>query len=224
MTTRAGPDVEGRAVAHGLGDAERDRHQVDEQRRPQPERDRHRQLLDDQVDDAAVPEEALAEVERERSSSDHAHEALGGGRSKPYWRSSWRISSGSMPRAPRYLSATSPAGRRLGPRSGLAAAGAADPRRRVDGRALEAGDHQLDRPAGRGLDDDEVDEHDAEERGDDQQEAADDVGEHRRAPRLLGNLALAPGERGLLLRVDPPGVEPERVLRARRRGRPNLSQ
>ena len=60
-----GRDVEARAVAHRLGDAERDRDEVDEQRGPQAERDRHRHLLQHQVDHALVAEEALAEIEDE---------------------------------------------------------------------------------------------------------------------------------------------------------------
>src|ERR1700733_2296328 len=57
------PHVELRAVAHGLADAERYRNQITEQRHPDPERDRDRQLLPDELQDADVAEIALAEVE-----------------------------------------------------------------------------------------------------------------------------------------------------------------
>ena len=64
-----------RARAHRLGDAERHRDRVDQQERPQPEADRHRQLLQDQLPDVLVVEEALAEVEA-RELPEHLDEAL----------------------------------------------------------------------------------------------------------------------------------------------------
>ncbi len=48
---------------HRLADAERDRDQVGEQRDPQAERDRHRHLLEDQVEHRDVAEIAVAEIE-----------------------------------------------------------------------------------------------------------------------------------------------------------------
>ena len=62
-----GQRVEARALAHRLGDAERDRDQVDDQEGPQPEADRDRQLLLDQLPDVLVVQEAAAEVEAQRS-------------------------------------------------------------------------------------------------------------------------------------------------------------
>src|SRR5204863_7171971 len=49
----------------------------------------------------------------------------------------------------------------------------------VDSRPLDARDEQLDRAAGGSLDDDEVDDHDPEQRWEDQQQAAGNVREHR---------------------------------------------
>src|SRR5690606_8365437 len=59
----AGPYVESRAVLNRLAYAERDRDQIGDQRDPQAERNRHRHLFEDEVDDRNVAEEALAEVE-----------------------------------------------------------------------------------------------------------------------------------------------------------------
>ena len=69
------PDVETRPVAYRLGDAERDRDEVHEQRGPQPERDRDRHLLEHQIHDGPVLEEALAEVEADVAPQ-HPEEAL----------------------------------------------------------------------------------------------------------------------------------------------------
>ena len=65
------------------------------------------------------------------------------------------------------------------------AAAAADPGGRGDRGAAELGDDLLDRPARRRLDDHEVDHHDPEQGRDDQQQPADDVGQHaaRRSSR-----------------------------------------
>src|SRR5262249_36098223 len=57
------PGIEAAAVAQGLGDAERDRDQIDDQRRPDADRDRDRHLLQDEADHRGVAEEALAEIE-----------------------------------------------------------------------------------------------------------------------------------------------------------------
>src|SRR6201987_3294948 len=57
------PDVEWRAVIHRLANAKRNREQIAQQRHPDSERDRNRQLLLDQLQHADVAEIALAEVE-----------------------------------------------------------------------------------------------------------------------------------------------------------------
>src|SRR3546814_6014157 len=61
----AGPDIEARAVAHRLDDAERNRDEIDDQSAPDAERDRDRHLVDDQIDDLPVAEEAASEVQRQ---------------------------------------------------------------------------------------------------------------------------------------------------------------
>jgi hypothetical protein len=64
--------------------------------------------------------------------------------------------------------------------AGQLTAGAGDAFQRTARLALDLRDHLLDRTAGRRLDDDEVDHHDAEQRRDHEQQPADDIGEHRR--------------------------------------------
>jgi hypothetical protein len=59
----ARPHVERRAVADRLGHAQGDRHEVDDERAPEAERDRHGHLLDHQGQHRAIAEEALAEIE-----------------------------------------------------------------------------------------------------------------------------------------------------------------
>src|SRR5262249_62370149 len=73
----AGYEVECGFVAHRLGDAERDGYEVDDERRPQAERDRDRQPVHDQLDHGAVTEEALSEVEHDIAPH-HLDEALVG--------------------------------------------------------------------------------------------------------------------------------------------------
>ena len=87
------------------------------------------------------------------------------------------MNSGGRPWAPRY----SPTG--LGA-AAAAAAAAADAVERV-ALLLQLGEDLLDRAAGHELHQDEVDEQDAEERGDDQQQPAEDVGAHQDA-RISG--------------------------------------
>src|SRR5690606_24019940 len=69
-------------------------------------------------------------------------------------------------------------------------AGAGDPVERP-GLALDPGDHLLDRTARHELDEDEVDEQDPEERGDDQQEPAEDIGAHLLRPVPFQNAPAA---------------------------------
>ena len=70
----AGPQVEAAPVADRLANAQRDRDQIGDQRRPQAQGDRDRQLLDDQVGDRPALEEALAEIERGEAAQ-HVEEA-----------------------------------------------------------------------------------------------------------------------------------------------------
>ena len=50
-------------MAHGLGNAQRQRDSVGDEKGPEPQADGHRQLLDNQFPDRLVVEEASAEVE-----------------------------------------------------------------------------------------------------------------------------------------------------------------
>ena len=59
----AAPDIERGTILDRLADAERDRDQVDNQRRPQAERDRHRHFADDQMKHAFVAKIGCAEIE-----------------------------------------------------------------------------------------------------------------------------------------------------------------
>ena len=59
---------------------------------------------------------------------------------------------------------------------------------------LELGDDLLDRAAGHELHEDEVDEQDAEERRDDQQQAAEDVGAHQAGSRPDGRCRMIEAE------------------------------
>ena len=60
---RAAPGIERAAVVDGLADAERDRHQVDDQRAPKAQRDGDRQALADQLHHRSAAKQAVAEVE-----------------------------------------------------------------------------------------------------------------------------------------------------------------
>ena len=91
------------------------------------------------------------------------------------------MNSGSSPWAPRYL--TLPTDPPTAPGSGLLPpasppVAAADPRRGIDGGALDLRDDPLDRPAGNELNDGEGHQHDAEQRRDHQQKAFEDIGAH----------------------------------------------
>jgi hypothetical protein len=55
--------IEAAAVAHRLANAQRDRHQVGDQRGPQAERNGHRHFFQDQVGDGGAAKEAVAEVQ-----------------------------------------------------------------------------------------------------------------------------------------------------------------
>ena len=176
---RRGPGVEPRAVLHRLADAERDRDQIGQQRHPDAERHRDRQLLLDQLQHADVAEIALAEIEAGEIPQ-HQRESA----PAPACRSrtafpGFLMKSGSSPCAPRYFELTASAdGADLGARAEIAAGRARDARGAAGIGAGELRDHPLDRAAGRELHDDEGDEQDAEQRRDHQQNAAGDIGGH----------------------------------------------
>src|SRR5207244_243944 len=72
-----GPYVELRAVLDRLANAERDRNQIGQEREPDAERDRDRQLLLDELENGGVAKIALAEIEA-RIIPQHDEEALVG--------------------------------------------------------------------------------------------------------------------------------------------------
>src|SRR5690606_12778377 len=137
--------VETRAVADRLADAERDRDRVGKQRRPQAERDRHRHLLEDEVDDADRAEIALAEVEGQVV-AEHDEETLMRGLVEAELALELLDESGRQTLGAAVLAAATPA---------AGVAGAGDPVERP-GLALDPGDHLLDRTARHELDEDEV--------------------------------------------------------------------
>ena len=159
--------VEAAAVAHRLGDAERDGDAVHQQRGPQAERDRHRHLLQDQLQHGLVAEEAAAEVEAQVA-AEHLDEA----RQRRLVEAEHLADVGDDVRVEAARAAIGAAA------ADLRCAGA-----ETGGEvalAAQFGDHLLDRAAGRELHDREVDGDDAEQRRDHQQQAAEEVGGHRR--------------------------------------------
>ncbi len=174
-----GPDVEPRAVAHRLGDAEGNRDQIGQERRPDAERDRNRHPFDHEVGDLAVLEEALAEIEGQVVAQ-HDEEALVHRLVEAelllQFRDELRVQplgAAIASRRPLLL------GRGLGAGADLGARPAAEACRGLDRGALQPGEDLLDRAAGGRLDDQEVEDHDPEQRRDHQQQAADDIGDHR---------------------------------------------
>ena len=168
---RARPHIEARAVLDRLADAERDRHEIGEQRRPQPDRDRHRQAVLDQADDAAVLEKAVAEIEHQIVLH-HQFEAFERRLVEPVLVNEL----GDQRRVDALRAAVFAVDIGLRRRDLGAAAG--DPRGGADHVAFELGDHLLHRAARRRLHDDEIDHHDREQGRDHQQDAADRIGDH----------------------------------------------
>ena len=187
-----GPHVEARAVVDRLADAERDRDQIGEQRHPDAERDRHRQLLLDQLQHADVAEIALAEIEADVIPQ-HDAEALVGRlveaellfqlldefRIEPLRAAVFRGHRVDARAALRHAAAAEIAAGRAGNARGRAGIGAG-----------ELGDHLLDRPAGRELHHDERHQHDAEHGRDHEQQAADDVGGHEPLSYVIPSTAV----------------------------------
>ena len=58
-----GPDIKPAAIAYRFPDSKWDRDEISYQCRPQPDRDRHRQFVLDQVDDPAIAKKAVAKIE-----------------------------------------------------------------------------------------------------------------------------------------------------------------
>ena len=149
-----------------LADAQGDGDQIGQQGSPEPEGNGYGHLLDDQVDDAGIAKEAIAEVEGQVT-LDHQPEALVG----------WFIEAvhpfdfGDDFRVQTLGAAVVAA-------AGDFALGAAANPAGCPFEAFQVGDHLLHRAARRSLDDQEVDQQDAEQGRNDQQQAPDDVGEH----------------------------------------------
>src|SRR6202011_2465310 len=61
---RRGPGIEPRSIDYALSDPERDRDQIGQERHPDAQRHRNRQLLLDQLQHADVAEITLAEIEK----------------------------------------------------------------------------------------------------------------------------------------------------------------
>ncbi len=129
------------------------------------------------------------------------------------------MNSGSRPCAPRYLDEPSPPCSKLWllpaksppPPETRAVAG-------VAALAGQLGDDLFDRAAGRELDHGERDRHDAEQRRDHQQDAAEDIGAHQRAlaAEPIGLVAVEPPANRLrLLRSNHHSVDREAVVRLR---------
>ena len=166
----AGPDIEGRAVAHCLRDAEWNGDQIDDQRAPQPERGGDRQFVENQLHHRRIAEEAVAEIEGQIAAH-HVDESVrpvacrsrkGRGFPRPARPadrgrrdSRCRTSTGRQPRC------------RLRKPCGGVGLGPAQRRQ-----------HLFDRSAGGELDDGEVDHHDAEQCERDKGQTAQDVSEH----------------------------------------------
>ena len=200
---RRGRGVEARAVPDRLADAERNRDRIGDEGHPHAERDRHRQLLPDELQDRHVAIVAPAEIEG-RVVAHQDPEALERGLVEAVLLlellDEFRIEA----LRPAIARGDVAAGLRRACADLPAAAAEACARALV--RALQLRDRALDRAAGHELHDGEGDSHDAEDRRDHQQEAAQDIGEHirqsavgsRRCGRIAGRLS-----DGVALRASP---------------------
>src|SRR4029450_11412928 len=141
------------------------------------------------------------------------------GRSKPNWRSSWRISSGSSPRAPRYLLLPSLPGTAPGIVGAAVSPVAEPPTRAVASPAspLMRAIISSTGPPGAACTTMKLTTMMPKSVGTIRGRRRAMEAGMRVGDRLLRHLALAAGERCLLLGVEPPGVEAERVLRHDRR-------
>ena len=155
---QCGHQIEARPGPHRLGHAQRHRHQVADQKGPEPEADRHRQLFDDQLRDRLVLEEAGAQVEA-RELAQHLEETLVRGLVKA-------VQGLDLLQPLRVHALGTPVNR------------AAFRARACSGTRLRQ--VLLHRPAGHELDHDESQQQHPEQRRDHQQQALEDVGPHIR--------------------------------------------
>ncbi|MNN20306.1 hypothetical protein D3C81_1335790 [compost metagenome] len=158
----AAPGIERRAVAHRLADPQRNRHQVGDQRGPEAERQGHRHLLQDQVGNLGAAKEAGTEVQP-GILAEHQPQAFRRG----------LVEAVLALDVFQQLGVQAAAGARAGVQGFGAGPG------RTAANALQARNRLLDRAARRGLDDDEIDQQDDQQGRDDQQQAPQDIGNHR---------------------------------------------
>src|ERR1700728_3834659 len=164
-----GPYVELRAVAHRLADAERDRDEVAQQRHPDAKRDRYRQVLLDQLEHADIAEIALAEIEAQIVPH-HQEEALVG----RLVEAELLLQALDEGRVESLGAAVFRADVELraglqGAMGKIAAGRAGNTRRRAGIAAAQLSDDALHRTARSELNHDERRQHDAENRGDHEQ-------------------------------------------------------
>ena len=173
------PHVEARSIRYRFADAERNRDGVGDQRHPQAQRDRHRHALEDQLEHARIAEIALAEIEA-GIVPDHQAEALIG----RLVEAELLFEAGDELRIETLRAAVFRGHRGFAARhallvvaaAGEIAAASAELGRGADIGAGELGDQPLNRAAWRELHDDERHQHDAKHGGDDQENAAKDIG------------------------------------------------
>ncbi|MNM76642.1 hypothetical protein D3C81_884720 [compost metagenome] len=155
----AGDHVEAAARPDRLGDAERHRYQVGQEKRPQTQADRHRQLGLDQLPHAAVLEIALPQVELGKA-LEHQEVAL-----------QRRLVEAVQGLDLLDLLRVDAAAAAVFGAAAAGFAGAAPP--------FQFHHHLLDRAARDELDDDKGQRDDADQRRDHQQDAFEQVGKHR---------------------------------------------
>ena len=174
-----GPDVERRAVPHRLADAERNRDQIAQQRHPDAERDRDWEFLLDQLDDADVAEIALAEIEA-RIVPQHQEKALIGRLVEAELLFQALDEGGIEPLRAAIFGVDLHLRGAAGALGAEITTGTGDARGCAGVAAGELRDDALHRAAGRELYHREGHQHDPEDGGDHEQQAADDVGGHSR--------------------------------------------
>src|SRR5690606_2454267 len=166
---RTGPDIEPGAVRDRLTDTQWNGDEVDNQRGPEAEGNGDRHLVQNQFDDASVPEEGIAEVEGgviaqhfEKAFVRRLVEAVHG---LKFFQKFGRQAPGgpAVSGTAGYFTANITA---TGPCQGTAAV------------AFHLGDNLFNGPSGRGLNNDKIQQHDPHQGGDDQGEAAEYVNAH----------------------------------------------
>ena len=171
---RAAPHIKAAAMAHGLAYAQRDRHQVGDQRGPQAEGNRDGHLFQDQVSYRCASEETVAKVQL-GIVLEHQPQAFRRG----------------FVEAVLFLDVLDQlrVQAAAGSRAADAFAGCAGYTTATN--ALQVSDGLFHRPAGRGLHDHEVHQQDDHQRRDDQQQAPYDIGKHQWAsPRFFNSACI----------------------------------